>query len=125
MTKQKPNHSHFLSIAEISSKYKLCESMLKKNLANIERKVIKGKVHYDIYDPAIKPILKFGQMGFITKTTVIKDFKLKEKDLVKMYKKEVKNPHYACAKPMQLYFEKQVRLYLVKQQQSIQTKINN
>lgn len=101
---------------EISVKFKLDDCLIRKWLGSDgdHKKPIKGKINYNIHHPIVKALIKYGYNGTITKTTAKKDYKLKDADLQKLYSKEVKNPHYACAKPMVLFFRDQVAKTFIK-----------
>lgn len=106
----------YMTREQISIKYKLSESLVRKWLGSDgdHKDYIKGKVNYNIHHPLVKALIKYGHNGMITKTTAKKDYKLKDAELEKLYSKSVKNPIYACAKPMILFFKDQVELTFIK-----------
>jgi len=113
----------YMTREEISVKFKLDDRLILIWLGfkGDHKKTIKGKMNYNIHHPAVKILIKYGFKGTITKTNAKQDFKLKDADLNKLYSKELKNPHYACAKPMVLFFRDQVVQTFIKKK--IQQKI--
>jgi len=106
----------YMTREEISVKFKLDDSLIKKWLGSDgeHKNPIKGKMNYNIHHPIVKALIKYGHNGMITKTTAKKDYKLKDAELEKLYSKAVKNPRYACAKPMILFFKDQVEQTFIK-----------